>query len=125
MSLILAMAALAAPQAAPRAVPLQPTGAAADARCVVVFGAIGAQGRPEQVATARQGIFYFLGKLRGRDPRADIPAIIRRSAAEASASGANARAEAQRCLNEARAAGAALAGLRPGGAPKAAPKAGR
>ena len=124
MSLILAMAALAAPQAAPRA-PLQPTGAAADARCVVVFGAIGAQGRPEQVATARQGIFYFLGKLRGRDPRADIPAIIRRSAAEASASGANARAEAQRCLNEARAAGAALAGLRPGGAPKAAPKAGR
>ena len=93
-----------------------PTGvaspAAADARCIVVFGFIGSRSAPEQAQTTTRGILYFLGKLRGRAPNVDVAATVEAASKAAGAAGLNARAEAARCGAEVEAAGAALRAVR-------------
>ncbi len=79
-----------------------------DARCVFLFGYFGSRGTPAQVAQAKLGTMYFVGKIRGRDPAADLGKLLAAATAEAKRSSINAQIEGARCEREFQAAAAAL-----------------
>lgn len=91
--------------------PLAPA-VAADARCVLIFGSVRTTSTPEQQATARAGVLYYVGKMRGRQPGVDVAGTIRRAAEQARTSNLKAQAEVARCTGEAESAGKALGALR-------------
>lgn len=133
MILLAALLAQAAPAPttppAPPPTPMTATPEAADARCVALFGYIGANGTPEQQSGARFGLLYFYGKLRGRHPDLAMTAVLTTAAREV---GPNGNAEIARCSAELkisgeqlRAAGTAAAPPKPTPTPTPTPTAPR
>ncbi len=75
---------------------------AADARCVVVLGFIGQQpnGTPQRNEAVRTGSAYYMGKLRGRNPRIALAPTLAAAARLAQDQKVNVATESQRCGRE-------------------------
>ena len=71
----------------------QEGGAKADARCVVAMAALYAQPAYKDGATA--AMFYYMGRLTGRDPGVDLTPVLRREAQTMGLQ--DLMSEAQRC----------------------------
>jgi hypothetical protein len=92
---------------------------AADARCISLMNYMIMKGTAAQQSAARVGTIYFVGKLKGRNPRVNVGAVLRASAAAATRAKMNAQNEVRRCGEEVT---AAAESLRPPGAPAATPR---
>ncbi|MDP1027154.1 hypothetical protein Q5H91_08020 [Sphingomonas sp. KR1UV-12] len=99
MPLTLLIAATLAQAAAPAA---RLTPEQADARCVVILGFINQQPNqtPQRIEAVRTGTAYYMGKLRGRNPRIALAPTLDAAAQLAQAQKVNVGTESQRCGQE-------------------------
>ncbi|MBJ6122579.1 hypothetical protein [Sphingomonas mollis] len=81
------------------AAPARLTPEQADARCVVMLGFISTQGRmpADKMEAVKNGTAYYLGKLRGRNPNVNLPAVLDAAAKTAAAQKVPVGPESQRC----------------------------
>ncbi|HVF94911.1 MAG TPA: hypothetical protein VM900_11415 [Sphingomonas sp.] len=86
---------------------------AADARCISLMNYMITKGTAQQQSAARVGTIYFVGKLRGRNPRVNVTAVLQASAAAATRAKMDAQAEVRRCGEEVTAAANSLRGPTP------------
>lgn len=95
--LIAATLAQAAPAAPARLNPEQ-----SDARCVVILGFIGQQPNqtPQRTEAVRTGTAYYMGKMRGRNPRIVFGPTLNAAAQLAQAQKVDVVQESQRCGKE-------------------------
>jgi hypothetical protein len=92
-SRIAAALALCALASAARAQAPSPGDTRADVRCLLAFGAL--LQNPAYKDAAGTGMFYFAGRLDGRDPNLDLAAAMKREIGNMAT--ADYRTEAQRC----------------------------
>jgi hypothetical protein len=80
-----------------------------DVRCFIAMGALGQSAQYKQASTV--GVFYFAGRIEGRDPDFDLKRAVR---AEAGRMGATEYAgEIKRCGDLVRAKGEAMTDMAP------------
>ena len=90
------------------AAPMPVSAETADARCIFIFGFVGARGTPAQAEQAKLATMYFYGKLRGRNPGINMGKLLVSTRDQAKRSGIKAQIEGKRCESEFKAAGMAF-----------------